>query len=430
MSQNSPLAAVNTGQEGSGRQLPDRVKLQGEYDSFFACREQVCRDLVQELEAVLSVLPSRISVKGRVKDFLSYYKKYLRILRQGGSFEGTVTITDLLGIRIVCPFIEDISAVEAEIKRRCEVVEVERKGAHQSFREFGYQSVHLLIRIPEKIRDERGDPGCDLAEIQIRTILQEAWAEVEHELVYKAAFNPFDDPMKRKLAAVNASLSLADIVFQEIRSYQRQLNGELERRRESFYRKIEENTDALIFSEMAAVHVPEEPEDAASRDTETEKSVDDLLLAALSAHNGNRFKEAAVLYTKMLEMETGANIASLIYKHRGMAWFAQSRYQEAIDDFTKSLELDRDSWKAAYYRGIVRVVLEQYQEAIDDFTLSLSIHPYQSFCLFRRAQAWYHLGDLPQALADCEAAITLWPESPAGTAMDRFRAMIHGKLKM
>jgi putative GTP pyrophosphokinase len=113
-----------------------------------------------------------------------------------------------------------------------------------------------------------------------------------------------------------------------------------------------------------------------------------------------------------------------------MAYFAQSRYQEAIVDFTRSLELDKDSYKAAYYRGIVRVVLEQYQEAIEDFTLSLTIHPYQSFCLFRRGQAWYHLGDFPQALADCESAITLWPESPASKAMEQFHQLLLNKLKM
>ena len=80
-------------------------------------------------------------------------------------------------------------------------------------------------------------------EVQLRTILQEAWAEVEHELVYKAEFTPFDEPMKRKLAALNANLSLSDIIFQEILDYQRRLTSELERRRSAFYGKIEDVMD-------------------------------------------------------------------------------------------------------------------------------------------------------------------------------------------
>ncbi|MDR2516012.1 MAG: tetratricopeptide repeat protein [Spirochaetaceae bacterium] len=408
--------------------FPDRVKLEAEYNRYAGSRELVSRDLALRLEDAMRELPSRISVKVRAKDFLSYYKKYLRLCRQNGSGE-PVVITDQIGIRIVCPFIEDLGLVEEIVSRVFTVIEVERKGEHQTFKEFGYQSIHILIAIPEILREKDGFPGCDVAEIQIRTILQDAWAEVEHELVYKAEFTPFDEPMKRKLAAVNASLSLADIIFQEIRTYQRQLNGELEKRRESFYKKIEESTDALIFDEMPPASPVEHERAAAPFDTEG-KSIDDLLLAALSAHNGSRFREAIVLYSRMLEMNPGPAIASLIYKHRGMAYFAQSQYGEAIADFTEALERDPDSYKAAYYRGIVRVVLEQYAAAIEDFTRSLAIHPYQSFCFFRRSQAWYHLGDFPQALADCESAIILWPESPSGSAMEQFRAMLRDKLRM
>jgi putative GTP pyrophosphokinase len=408
--------------------FPDRTRLQEDYAKCAAARNRVTKDLEARIEQSVRSLPSRISVKARAKDFLSYYKKYLKLLRQEPDSPKPVIITDIIGVRVVCPFIEDLDLVEPMIAASFEVIEVERKGAGQTFKEFGYQSTHLLITIPEDIRANRGFPGCDVAEIQIRTILQDAWAEVEHELVYKAEFTPFDEPMKRKLAAVNANLSLADIIFQEIRTYQRLLNGELEKRRDSFYKKIEESTDAMVL-QGASFPRPLEAELVAPFDT-TGKSIDDLLLAALSAHNGNRFEEAIALYTRMLDMNPGPSIAPLIYKHRGMAYFAQSQYREAIEDFTRSLELEKDSYKSAYYRGIVRVVLEQYQEAIEDFTLSLTIHPYQSFCLFRRAQAWYHLGDFPQALADCESAITLWPESPVSSVMEQFHRMLLNKLKM
>ena len=77
-----------------------------------------------------------------------------------------------------------------------------------------------------------------VCEIQLCTILQDAWSEVEHELVYKTNFNPFDEPLKRKLAALNATLNLSDTLFQEIRDYQRLLQSELNKRRESFIEKL------------------------------------------------------------------------------------------------------------------------------------------------------------------------------------------------
>ena len=406
--------------------FPDRIKLQAEYDRYAGSRELVSRDLALRLEDAMRELPSRISVKVRAKDFVSYYKKYLRLCRQSGCPE-PVVITDLIGIRIICPFIEDLGLVEDVVSRVFTVIEVERKGERQTFKEFGYQSIHILIAIPHALREKDGFPGCDVAEIQIRTILQDAWAEVEHELVYKAEFNPFDEPMKRKLAAVNASLSLADIIFQEIRTYQRQLNGELGKRRESFFHKIEESTDALLFAEATDKKAEAAGAGGAVPVLTDSVSIDDLLLSALFAHNKNRFDEAIALYSRIRELQPDNNISSLIYKHRGMANFAQSQYQDAIDDFSRALELDRKSYKAAYYRGVVHSVLKRYSQAIDDFTLSLAISPYQSFCLFRRGQAHYHVGDYPQALSDCEASLALEPQNEA---VHRFKSLLQDKLKM
>jgi putative GTP pyrophosphokinase len=156
-------------------------------------------------------------------------------------------------------------------------------------------------------------------------------------------------------------------------------------------------------------------------------SMDDLLLNALYAHNKNRFSEAITYYSHILEMNPDNSISSLVYKHRGMANFAQSFYQDAIADFTRALELDPSAYKAAYYRGIVKSVLLQYPEAAEDFTYSLEINLYQPFSLYRRSQVYYHLEDYPRALADCEAALAL---EPANGSFEKLRQLILKKLKM
>jgi len=399
----------------------NKKHLRQTFESGAEARHLVAREIEQRAEQALASMPSHPTLKIRTKNFDSYYRKYLRLLKSGID---KPHITDLMGIRIVCPFIEDLELAETLIKEHFDVTETERKG-HYTFKEFGYESTHLLIRIPDDIIQENHLADCDVLEIQIRTILQDAWAEVEHELVYKAEFNPFDTPMKRKLAAVNASLSLADIIFQEIRSYQKQLNGQLGKRRESFYQKIEEYTDAFLFSEDLASQKTEEAIDHPPIHRGV-NSIDDLLLDALYAHNKNQFEETIALYSQILELKPEDTICSLIYKHRGMAHFAQSKYDDAIADFTNALNLDR-SYKTAYYRGVVYAVEKQYAKAIDDFSLSLELNPFQFFCLFRRGQAYYHLGDYPQALADCEASLAMEPENET---VQKFRDLLQDKLKM
>ena len=407
---------------------PDKNLYKAEYDKYADSRQLIVNDLREQVEHLFAKFDSNMVVNGRIKSFESCYHKHLKYLKSG---DYNPKIKDLLGIRIICPFIEDIAIAENLIKENFVIEETEKKD--HIYKEFGYESTHISVVIPQSILDKRGEAGVKIAEIQIRTILQNAWAEVEHELIYKVEFSPFDDPMRRKLAAINASLSLADIIFQELRNYQRNYSDELGKRRKSFFQKIEESTDELLFSEdkgKSQSPVESIAESKSSGDDSYDYSnitIDDLLVSALSAHNQNRFDEAIGLYSKILEQKPNNTIRSIIFKHRGMANFACSQYKDATDDFTSSLKLDEQSYKAAYYRGVVRSVLKEYSQAIDDYTLSLTINPYQSFCLFRRAQAYYHIGDYPQALSDCENSLAL---EPSNSSAAKFKELLLNKLRM
>jgi putative GTP pyrophosphokinase len=419
--------------------FPERNSLLAEYELLLSRRAFIVRELENSIEQAIAPLPSHPRVKGRLKSFDSYFKKYIRLLKEDPSVL-VPNIADVLGIRVICPFLEDLAAVEELLKEKFKVIEVQRKGGDHTYREFGYESIHLLIEVPNEITERTDISSCQTAEIQIRTILQDAWAEVEHEFVYKAEFIPFDNPLKRKLAAINASLSLADIVFQETRSYLRLLGGELDKRRDSFFKKIEESTDAMLFSEDKAISLEslppmEESGEAAKFQSDSiwspvevqgTVSIDGLIVEALTAHNKNQFGEAIAVYTRILDMEPDESVGALIYKHRGMAHFASSHYEEAISDFSESLRLDPKSYKSAYYQGIVSSVLQRYTQAVEAFNRSLEINPYQPYCLFRRGQAYYHLADYPRALADCEAALVL----ESFEAGRKFKDLLLNKLKM
>ncbi len=336
-------------------------------------------------------------------------------------------LTDVLAMRVICPFIGDLDRVEETLSSAFNVREVEHKGAQSSFKEFGYQSTHLLVQLPDDLQDGMELVDNKVCEIQVRTILQDAWAEVEHELVYKAEFTPFDDPMKRKLAALNANLTLSDMLFQEIRDYQHQLNNELAKRRVAFFKKIEDTIDQDFFATNKDTAVKKDSEKKDPSWLGPWRSMDDLLLEALNAHNRADYLEAIEIYTHILETKPKDEIKALIHKHRGMAFFAESRYDEATADFSATLMYDDQCYKAAYYRGVVHSVREEYSEAIDDFNLAIDIHPYHFYSIYRRAQAFYHIGDFPKALADCEAALEL---EPANDFLKRLKKMSVARLKM
>jgi putative GTP pyrophosphokinase len=380
-----------------------------------------------------------------VKSFDSVYGKLLSRARAadgdrqgqagvdpaGDGTRRSVTIPDLLGIRIVCPFLGDLTQVEHLLSDAYEVLELERKGAEFSSREFGYESTHLLIRIPqqtEAIDDIDAEPHC---EIQLRTILQDAWAEAEHELVYKADNAPFEEPLKRKLAALNANLTLADIIFQEIRDYHRSLHAELFKRRRQFWTQIQ-RASGLPLEKPSDVGPVGGEESAGTPDlmdtsrlNATADSTEAQLLTALHAHNDHDFERAIRLYTEILDSDVSSHLRAIVLIHRGMAHFAISGYDRAIEDFSSTLELDDDNWKAYYYRGMVYRLRGAYRAALADLNRCLDLDYGRFDTLFARAQVFFDMGHYQKSMSDCDAALELEPES---TEARRFRRIIESRL--
>lgn len=408
--------------------IPNRAELEADYEHRRAAYQSVLEDFERLVGDRLEAAGLHPTLKGRIKSFDSLYKKKIRLLRQArlGGQEKPLPITDLVGIRVVCPFLGDLEKAVRVISEAFKVSEVDRKGSERSFREFGYESIHLLVDLPQELGAAR--PGLDvkICEIQLRTILQEAWAEVEHELVYKAEFNPFDDPMKRKLAALSANLSLSDIIFQEIRDYQHRLTEELSQRRNNFYAKIEECIDtpfendqglSLSRRNFQAIDFGDGTSDDGNEGPRSSVSLDDLLLEALFVHNRGRYGEAIRIYTAILASAPPKEVKAVLHKHRGMAYFSESLYDQAIADFDLALEYDPRCYKAAYFRGVVRSVQEDYGTALLDYDLSLSINPFQAYTHYRRAQVYWHLGDYPKVVADCDSTLRIEPEHPQATKL-------------
>ena len=381
--------------------IPDKNQLKSQYNEFHAHFTVLLKRLEDHLRATVKV-SALLTYKTRVKSFDSYYKKLLKFPPTDPAIRFPL-VTDLIGIRIVCPFLQNLSEVENILIKNFTVREVERKGADRTFCEFGYESTHILADIPESLKVGLLLPENLIFEVQIRTILQDAWAEVEHELIYKFEFSPFDFPLKRKFASINASLSLADILFQEIRDAQTSLNMELDRRREQFYLRADEFTDGLLGDHSGA----EEKSGMNSSNTSSLETIDTMIFYAIKAHNNGDFQTAETLYTKILNQKPNALVASIVYKHRGMAFFAQGAYEDAYKDFSASLNENPKNFRSYYYAGIVLMMMNKNSEAITMFNKSLEINGYQAHVYFRRALAYFQEDQLILALHDLDNAAAL-----------------------
>lgn len=153
-------------------------------------------------------------VKGRIKSAPSALEK---IIRKG--YEPSLKeVTDLIGIRVIVLYPSHIDSVLELLKKEFTVIETVDKRPGSDSDQFGYSSVHILCNMAgtqRAVLPEHADFAEIPFEIQIRTILQEAWAEIEHRLVYKSQVEAPKE-IKRLIKRLSSSLEIADEQFQEI----------------------------------------------------------------------------------------------------------------------------------------------------------------------------------------------------------------------
>ncbi len=344
-------------------------------------------------------------VKGRVKGFEAFYRKLLEknVERSvGNPFED---ITDLVGIRVVVPFLEDVQTIECLVKKKFDVLEVENKSRSLSIREFGYDSTHITVEVPQDILDEAGLEDVLVCEIQIRTILQDAWAEVEHELVYKSGIDSdkVEIPIRRKLIALNATLSLADTTFQEIRDYQKKRYQDIHVRHQKLLDKVSTIPEKMISRREGGLQdVPE----GVSLPREDSSDTNSLFMEALNAHLDNHFERALELYTQLLLISPN----HFIYNHRGLVYFAMSDYRRAVEDFTSAIQMASEDTRVYTNRGLAYRMLGEYDRALEDFNKSIEINPLWADTFYGRALTYYDMGNISGALKDCDTSIDIKPD--------------------
>ena len=96
------------------------------------------------------------------------------------SIEGN--LNDIAGVRVICPFEEDIFALADMLLLQDDISLVERKDYIAKPKGNGYRSLHLIVETPIFMPEGK---HLVRAEVQLRTIAMEFWANLEHRLRYK-----------------------------------------------------------------------------------------------------------------------------------------------------------------------------------------------------------------------------------------------------
>lgn len=96
-------------------------------------------------------------------------------------------IYDVAGIRIICPFINDIYCLADCLLRQDDVRLIEKKDYIKNPKPNGYRSLHLIVETPIFLQDEK---KMMKVEVQLRTIAMDFWASLEHRMRYKKNLSP------------------------------------------------------------------------------------------------------------------------------------------------------------------------------------------------------------------------------------------------
>ena len=193
----------------------------GQWDVFLSPYKQA----VDELKVKLKGMRSQFSivnanspiefVTGRIKPLASIYDKSLQ---KGIPFEPSdklaTELQDIVGVRIMCQFVDDIAAVTELIRQRNDMKVIEEKDYITHSKPSGYRSHHMIIEYPvETIQGRK----IVIAEIQIRTLAMNFWASIEHSLNYKYK-GEFPEEIKERLQNAAEAAFRLDEEMSQIRS--------------------------------------------------------------------------------------------------------------------------------------------------------------------------------------------------------------------
>lgn len=196
--------------------MENKEILKQEYMKVSPLYQRLSVNMIESLKILLkeSSIPY-LDVYSRVKEFDSFFDK----IDRKGYKKPFDQIEDICGLRIVCYYPSDILLIKRIIDKEFVIVNSEDKIDYLEPDKFGYRSHHFVVTLKHEwfnVPNYRGLQGIK-AEIQVRTILMHAWADISHKLSYKKKEH-IPELFQRNLFQLSALFEIADDRFEMLRA--------------------------------------------------------------------------------------------------------------------------------------------------------------------------------------------------------------------
>lgn len=150
------------------------------YEDFIQTTKTLIGDLLLQNKIQFFFIQDRLKSIESIED---------KLIRKEYKYEELKDITDICGIRIITYFSDTVDSVASIIKKEFDIDEklsVDKRALLSPDR-FGYLSLQYVAKLSRnrlKLTEYQRFSDCQV-EIQIQSLLQHAWAEIQHNLGYK-----------------------------------------------------------------------------------------------------------------------------------------------------------------------------------------------------------------------------------------------------
>lgn len=185
------------------------ILLEGAISEFLSCM-----DMIRRYEVQLGNRDPVASSQTRIKSAESMRQKLQRLAFPVTAESAMKNVFDAAGVRLVCPFIQDIDRT-AELIRAIPGVQIQtEKDYIRNPKPNGYRSYHMILSMP--LRFLGNSPKTVWLEVQLRTIAMDCWANIEHQLKYKQNI-PDQALLIQELKRCADEITSTDLSLQTIR---------------------------------------------------------------------------------------------------------------------------------------------------------------------------------------------------------------------
>ncbi|ALA67613.1 GTP pyrophosphokinase [Corynebacterium lactis] len=194
--------------------------LQSRYDSWTMRHPTASQDFVDAIKEILSEAGLAFdAVTARVKSFRSTRLKALRRNPDGTYVypDPWHDVHDIIGVRVTTYHSTEIPEIMDALSDSLTVLRTIDKTAETRISgRLGYGSQHLICKVGQSAPSDLAPYFNMQFEVQLRTVLQHAWAEFEHDIRYKAPEGATDPRIDRAFALAAGLIELADQQFDQV----------------------------------------------------------------------------------------------------------------------------------------------------------------------------------------------------------------------